>query len=217
MKISAFTRCVGLAAFLLPACLQGSIIVTNFSFETPTLSSGAFVYNPTGVAVGWTFVGDSGIAANSSPFYAPVAPDGVQAAFLQVAPSSTAGAFSQSISGLTIGDNYSITFFAAERSGFPTDVFTVSLGGTSVGSFTPSTTSFVSETGTTIAATATSETLLFQSTSSGTVDSDSAIDKVVITDLGPSAVPEPGTFLLLVPALGGLALFARRRSTKTVA
>jgi hypothetical protein len=216
MKTPNFARLCCLAAFVLPSALQGSIIVTNFSFETPLLSVGGFQYNPSGVGVGWSFVGDSGISHNGGPFFAGTAPNGVQAGFLQATPTDTVGAFSQSISGLTIGDNYSITFFTAERSGFASDAFSVSLGGTSVGTFNPASTSFILQTGNTIAATGTSETLLFQSTGIHLSDSASAVDNIVITDLGPS-IPEPGTFLLLVPALGGLALFARRRTTKTVA
>jgi hypothetical protein len=221
MKVSAFLRCVGFAAFVLPACLQGSIIVTNYSFETPLLSAGGFSYNPTGAGIGWTFTGSSGIAAINSPWFNVTAPNGTQAAFLQAstAQNPTVGAFSQTISGLTIGDVYQISFDAALRSetvNYPPDVFSVSLGGTSGGSFTPASKSFVLDTTSSIVATSTSETLLFQSLSSGAVDSDSIVDAVTIADLGPS-VPEPGTFLLLVPALGGLALFARRRSIKNVA
>jgi hypothetical protein len=95
---------------------------------------------------------------------------------------------------------------------YPADVFSVSLGGTSVGSFTPSSSAFTLDTTTTIVATAMSEVLLFQSTSSGSIDSASIIDAVAVTDLTPTpGVPEPGTFFLFAPALGGLALVVRRR------
>jgi hypothetical protein len=218
MKTPNFARLCCLAAFVLPAALQGSIIVTNFSFETPLQSVGGFTYNPTGAGVGWSFAGSSGIAATNSPWFNVAAPNGTQAAFLQAnsGQNPTVGAFSESITGLTIGDTYQITFNAAMRStvgqSYPADVFSVSLGGTSVGSFTPLSSAFVLDTTATIVATSTSEVLLFQSTSSGSVDSASIIDAVVVTDLTPTTgVPEPGTFFLFVPALGGLAFMARRR------
>jgi hypothetical protein len=211
MKFTNFARTVCLAAFIAPACLQASIIINNASFETPVQGAGGFTYNPTGVGIGWTFIGGAGIASNGSPWYVGAAPDGTQAAFLQVAPSATPGAFSQSLA-LTVGDIYQITFLAAERNlSLPPDTFAVSLGGSGIGSFSPATTSFVLNTTSTIVATAASEVLLFQSTSPSTADRDSAIDNVIITDLGP-AVPEPGTFFLLIPALGGLTVLARRRS-----
>lgn len=91
-----------------------SVTVPNFGFETPGLGAGNYQYNPSGGS--WTFNGaspnGSGIVANASGFGNPNVPQGGQAAFLQ-----GKGTFSQAISGLFPGTNYTITFSAAQRPG----------------------------------------------------------------------------------------------------
>jgi len=206
MKIGSVVKILSLAVVLAPAGLQGSII--NNSFETPVQSAGGFTYLPTGAGIGWVFTGNSGIAANSSPWYAGSAPDGVQAAFIQ---SGTNSGFSQSIS-LTVGDIYDFSFLDAERPSYPADTITVSLNSVVIGTYTPSTTTFTLQTTSQIVATSANETLSFVGVAAGP-DSGSAIDNVTVADLGPSAAPEPGTLFLLVPALGGLAIVVRRRFT----
>lgn len=93
-----------------------SVIVTNSSFESPSLGAGKHQYNPSSGS--WTFSGNgstptgSGLCANGSAFGNPNAPQGGQVAFLQ-----GTGTISQTISGLTPGTTYTITFLAGQRSG----------------------------------------------------------------------------------------------------
>src|SRR5439155_6514532 len=57
----------------------------NTGFETPSIGSGNYQYNPTGGS--WTFSSGGsnfcGLVANGSGFNNPNAPEGVQAAFVQ--------------------------------------------------------------------------------------------------------------------------------------
>jgi thermitase len=82
--------------------------VSNSSFETPALGAG-FQYNPTGLGVGWSFVGASGIQGNGSAWLAAPAPNGTQTAFVQ-----NAGAINGLVN-LTAG-SYTLNFQAARRS-----------------------------------------------------------------------------------------------------
>ena len=52
-------------------------------FESPSVGSGSFQYDPTGTA--WAFTGSAGVSGNGSGFTAgnPAAPEGTQVAFLQ--------------------------------------------------------------------------------------------------------------------------------------
>lgn len=92
------------------------VTVPNYSFESPSVGVGNHKYNPAGGS--WTFSGDganptgSGLCGNGSGFGNPNAPLGGQAAFLQ-----GTGTFSQTISGLIPGTNYTITFAAGQRPG----------------------------------------------------------------------------------------------------
>jgi autotransporter-associated beta strand protein len=79
----------------------------NLGFESPSLGSGNYAYNPGGAS--WTLY-SSGIAANGSAFGNPNAPEGVQAAYLQLY-----GTISQPLAGFAPGTNYTITYSAAQR------------------------------------------------------------------------------------------------------
>ena len=88
--------------------------IVNFGFEVPSIGSGNYQYVPSGAF--WTFSGTngngSGLIANGSGFSNPNAPEGVQAAFVQVN-----GSISQVLSGFAPGTNYTITYSAAQRPG----------------------------------------------------------------------------------------------------
>ncbi len=51
---------------LVDAVKLNSVLVPNGGFETPALSNGSYVFNPTGAT--WTFTGTTGIARNNSAF-----------------------------------------------------------------------------------------------------------------------------------------------------
>lgn len=197
--------CIG--AILMPARARAGVVVTNASFEAPTYTSGNYAYDPTGVP-GWTFSGRAGISASSSPWFAGAPPDGSQAAFIQSAPS-TNGTISQTLTGFTAGQSYSVTFWIADRPSYSADPVTVSLGGTNLGTFTPTTTSFVQVTTSTLIASATSMTLVFTGAASSG-DINSAIDLVSVSG-GSTPIPEPAGAALLLAGISILYAVRRRK------
>ena len=106
--------CMGLVAnlqyawtlFVTPA---GAIAIVNPSFESPDLGAGGYGYQPAGAT--WTFSAGAGIAGTGSPWIAGSPPDGNQAAFMQ-ATGSWSATISQILTGFTIGDSYSVTFWS---------------------------------------------------------------------------------------------------------
>jgi hypothetical protein len=188
---------------------QASIIIGNPSFETPSLGAGGYSYNTAGAT--WIFSNHSGEAATGSPWFSGSPPDGTQAAFLQNLVGDAAG--SDSISqtlGLNIGTLYQFSFFAALRPGFQAAPFAVFLDSNNLGTFTPLSTTFASFTTTGVIATSTTMTLSFFAMGSSVNDIDSIIDNVGVQ---ASAVPEPGSFVLLgggLLALGSMFKLKRR-------
>ena len=127
------------------------------SFELPTLHHSSYSYSTTGSP--WTFGNQTGISSAGSAF-GNSAPDGTQVAFVQGAVAGSC--MSQSVSGLTIGNRYSFTVSAAQRSGSEGgQSVSATLGGASLGSITPSSTNFADVTTGSATATATTETLSF--------------------------------------------------------
>jgi len=81
-------------------------------FEKPGLDERSYEYNP--AAAGWSFNGSTGISANRSELTSgnAEAPEGNQVAFIQGGNSAS---IAQSVSGLTPGVSYAVTFAAAQR------------------------------------------------------------------------------------------------------
>jgi len=160
--------------------VQIGIGAQNFGFETPSLGSGNYQYNPSGA--GWSFDGSSpngsGIIANGSAFGNQDAPEGVQAAFVE-----EYGSISQVIPDFTPGTNYMISFFAAERPD-NAESWNVTLNGAVVASFNPgaSAATYVVYTATFKAAAA-AETLAFVGTDLAGGDNTIFIDDVQITNV----------------------------------
>ncbi len=112
--------------------LGTTVVVPNYSFETPSIGAGNYQYNPTGGS--WTFAGNSGIAANGSPFNNANAPDGGQVAFIQIT-----GSISQSID-FPVDGTYVLNFQSAFRNAQNgVNDFMVQVDGNTVGTFTPTT------------------------------------------------------------------------------
>lgn len=214
---------VCVASFALAASLPAESI-TDGTFSTPSVASSGFLYNPTGSA--WTFTGASGIAAQGqppvAPWYSVTAPGGSgQAAFIQnyvgsnILYTGKPGLISQSITGLTLGDAYTLSFFAAQRPTYIVNPFTVSVGGTEIALVTPASTAFASYSDT-FTATNSTELLEFTSTAgptSGDFDYDSILADVSLRS-GVATIPEPATLALLLPGLAGLAFFGWRRAVR---
>ena len=222
--MSKHVLAVSLGLPMLAAGLQAASI-TDATFSTPSVSaSPGFMYNPTGTA--WTFAGASGVAAQGQPIFYPwytvVAPGGSgQAAFIQnyVGPNTQftgrPGIISQSITGLTVGDSYTLSFFAAQRPNFVVNPFTVTAGGSTLGTITPGSTTFASYSETFTASSST-ELLAFTSTlgpTSGNFDHDSILADV---SLRAASVPEPGTVSLLLSGFAVLALWISRRKARSL-
>lgn len=131
-----FAKIAGILSVLSVCGWAGSVSIGNYSFENPPVSgitcgvSGdpACQYRPSGTGVDWTFIGDTGIASDTAgnPFNLDSAPDGTQAAFLQydsrtysaLNSGSTPGEIinqTDTITGLTQGQSYSVYFDAANR------------------------------------------------------------------------------------------------------
>ncbi len=170
-----------------PATVSG--IISNFGFETPTVST--YQYNPAGAT--WMFtaasgVNGSGISANGSGFTSgnPVAPQGSQVAFLQ-----GTGSISQTLIGLIAGAIYQVTFSAAQRNNVygqqKGQTWQLLLDGTTIGNYTPPETaqSYVDYLATFTASTSSNHTLAFVGTDTNGGDNTVLIDNVRLA-LAPS-------------------------------
>ena len=156
-------------------------IETNTSFEAPDQGSG-YAYTPS--APGVTFSGQAGIAANGSDWGFASAPDGKQVAFLQ-GLNGASGQFTLSLSNLTVGTSYKLVFQAAQRPQHGTNPITVTVGGQSLGTFTPGSTQFQSfQTATFTASAALMQAMFAGTTSSG--DIGSGVDAVAVVPVNSS-------------------------------
>jgi hypothetical protein len=151
-------------------------VISNFSFELPSLGAGGYQYNPSGGS--WAFNGaspsGSGIVANGSAFGNPNAPLGVQAAFVQ-----EYGQFSQTISGFMQGATYTLAYSAAQRSGAG-ESWNVKIDNTVIQTNSPGGASYADYTAA-FATTAGSHTLTFVGTDLATGDNTVFLDNISIT------------------------------------
>ena len=103
---------VAAAIWLSAIALASSQTVANKSFETPLLTPNSFFYDPSGAT--WIFTANAGIInAPGAGFFWPVAPDGIQYAFLQ--SGGEPGAFSQSIN-FSLSGTFLLSYLVAGRS-----------------------------------------------------------------------------------------------------
>ena len=151
--------------------------VGDAGFEQPNVGPagtfGSFAYNPTGTP--WTFVSNSGIAANGSGFTSgnPAAPEGGQVAFLQ-----EQGSFSQTVNGWA-ASTYQISFQAAQRAGNNQD-FRVLIDNTLVGTFTPTGSSYLTYTTAAFPVSAGSHTITFKGLNTDGRDNTALIDAISV-------------------------------------
>jgi len=166
--------------------------VGNPGFETPSQASasGGYSYGTTGGT--WLFANGAGIARNGSPWYSVNAPEGTQAAFIQMT-----GTISQTVSITTPGYYY-VSGQAIGRSGYTANSFNISIDGTKVGQVTASslTSSAWSRwnTGTLFLDKGT-HTLLLAGVGNNGQDVDTAVDSVVLNlvPITTSSAPLPLT------------------------
>ena len=105
-------------------------------FETPNVAAAGFQVDPTGSP--WTFAGAAGLASNGGPVTSgnPNAPQGTQVAWMQ-----NGGTVSQVVN--VAAGSYTISFEAAQRGNFPSNsTIQVKIDGQTVGTITPTGTSY---------------------------------------------------------------------------
>lgn len=194
---------LGFLLAIAPFAASAAPVINDASFEAPVTAS--YTYAPTGTP--WSYAGPSGVAANGGPFYTGSAPDGTQAAFIQ-SSNSGIGTISQVLTGLTIGTNYSFSFFAAGRVGFSADPIDVTFNSTDLGTYTPLTNTFAQFTTTAFNATATTGLLAFSGTATSLSDIDTAIDLASLNTLSRAVppIPEPASMALLATGLVAVSL-----------
>ena len=198
-------------------------LLSNGSFETPTVPVGGFTNFGTGRTsiTGWTVVGPQASVVSgsfSSECCKFPAADGVQWLDLTGDLSNQAEGVEQSVATVP-GKTYDISFevgnvFDPRGIYGTTSTVAVMVDGTSLGTFTNScttctgtltwenfSTSFVASGATTMV-----EFLNQDPTS----DNSNGLDKVVLTGAA-AAAPEPATLGLLALGLAGVGLFPRRR------
>jgi hypothetical protein len=204
-----FLALASAGAIVLTAGATRAQTITASSFESPSVGGG-YVYNPH--LIGAKFIGDAGVDGGVFGFATP--PDGAQDAFLQ----STGGASSISldVSGLTIGDSYTLAYYVTERPGYGDETVSVSSNEGSLGSFGPGSLAWVQVTGGSFTAIATTDVLTF-SVPGVQGDNDIGLDEVTLNGLGggggalPDATPEPATWSLMLIGVGGLGSVLRSR------
>jgi choice-of-anchor C domain-containing protein len=200
------------AALMLGAQSAYAVTITNGSFETPIVGGN---YNTLGAGdlslTGWDIGGNS-IDHIGSYWNAA---DGSQSVDLN---GSDLGSISQTISGLTNGQQYTVSFNIAATPGYGTQTVDVSFGSTSQ-SYSLTDTGSLSSMNWAVrtivfVADATGTALLkFAGTSNGGNNAAGmALDNVTI-----AATPIPGAILLFGSALGGLGFLGYRRKRQDAA
>jgi uncharacterized repeat protein (TIGR01451 family) len=164
-------------------------------FETPSLGSGAAAYQYDPSTSPWFFVGLAGVSGNGSAFTSgnPNAPQGSQVAILQ-----GTGSFSQQLS-LAAG-TYAVSFSAAQRANHQdsSQTFQLTVDGTAVDKFTPSTSLYTTFT-TNFTVAAGVHTVAFVGLNANGGDNTAFIDQASITAAPPPPIQD-GSFE--TPSLG---------------
>jgi len=222
LRILSVAACLGIACGLLQANL-----ITNNSFETPTVPVGGFTNFPGGstAITGWTAVGPQASIVSNTYTAARIvfnAEDGVQWQDLTGDSSNAVEGVEQTVA-TTPGTNYVLSFWVGNvfnpGGAFgTTSTVNVRLGGiagTLLGSFTnnnqPSGTQDWKQFTTSFTAAGTSTIIDFLNGDPGN-DNSNGLDNVDL-EVGPAAVPEPGTMALLMAGILGFGLLRQRRTS----
>ncbi|MGC8625624.1 MAG: PEP-CTERM sorting domain-containing protein [Phycisphaerae bacterium] len=191
------------------------VVIANPSFEGSGQPSGNG-YTYTNAIAGWTATNETGISTGgSSPFANNgTIPDGSKVAYLQV-NNAQVTTLSQMIGGLTVGQQYKLSFYYNARNyNSVTPLMQVSLGSTT---FTPTGGLNVNPVGGSnpynfadysYTATGTSELLSFSNINTA-AGSDTSL---LLDDVSLQAVPEPATLGLVAVCAIGLLLLKRRKA-----
>lgn len=195
---------VAVAALTLAATSAGAVeLVTNGTFATPNVGGGYGFFSL--AESGWSNLTDIGVEIGSTGLYdTPCVSTGCQN--LEV-NANTFGDVVQTITGLTAGAKYVLTYSYGGRPGYGTQILDVNFGGAhvstdtgSLGTFTPY--SYV------VTASGTSAVLEFKSQiTDGAPGGGNEIANVSLM-----AVPEPASWALMVAGFGLVGIAARRRT-----
>jgi hypothetical protein len=235
---AAVIASVAVAAFTLSA--HADPIIVNGSFSTTTNGYGEIGDNANTNVTGWTTNGynfvfntsnaTTGVngSAGSVALWTPgngsnngftASPNGGN--FLALDGAFEVGAVSQNVTGLTVGDQETITFYyaGAQQDGFTgatTEGLTVSFGNdsdplTTLDNVSHGFTGW-QEASVTFTASSTSEVLSFLA--NGTPNGEPPMTLLDGVSISQSPVPEPGTLTLLGTGILGLGGMVRRRFLK---
>lgn len=202
MKI---TGLIAGAAMLLGAQAAQAATIVNGSFESPVVGGSSTTYEAGSNALtGWT-IGGAGINHIGSQW---VAQSGSQSIDLN---DDNIGSISQDVTGLTIGQEYRVSFYGAANpnEGPSSKLLQVSAAGVNnfysfaIGTHTNSSMGWAFQTFLFVA-TATTETLTFAGLTGGPAG-------VALDNISIAATPIPGTLLLFGSALGGMGFLGYRR------
>ncbi|HEY5290401.1 MAG TPA: PEPxxWA-CTERM sorting domain-containing protein [Caulobacteraceae bacterium] len=210
---------MGLAGAVAIATLSAASLAAaaSQSFETPAIPANSIQYGPDEFAfntnavgpvvmAGVTFTGFAGVTTNTASGETTMGewvntPYGNQTAFIQ-SYQGTGGALDWSVSGLTVGKTYTLSFADAENLTVPGDAFNLSAPGGATVAFTDTSTSWQTHTYQ-FTANSSSEMIAFTGTSTGGNEA-TAIDDLIL-----SSVPEPATWAMMLLGLSGLGAAIR--------
>ena len=231
------------AVLVFAAPARATSLVTNGSFEETTNGPGQLGYNTN--ATGWTTTGYNFLYASGTadsltnaaqgqygvnPLWGPN--DGSANGFTASSPDGgnfiagdgdfDTGPISQTINGLTAGDQYAVSFYwaASQQEGYTGDTQQYWAGSLGSQTFDTPTYDLASEGFSgwmyqteTFTATSTSEVLSFLAVGNVPVPPFALLDGVTMNDENqPSPVPEPGSLPLLFTGLmGGLAVLRSKK------
>jgi hypothetical protein len=193
-------------AFAGAACATN--LVANGDFSSPVENGGYGIYQP--APGGWTNLTDTGVEIGATALYGlPCISTGCQNMEVN---AYTFGDVVQTITGLTPGETYNLSYDYGGRTGYGPQTLDINFGGSPVstdsGSFGSWTLyNYV------VTATATSEVIEFASEAT----SGSAGGGNEITNVSLSAVPEPASWAVMLFGFGVSGAVLRRRRAALVA